>query len=88
MTPSPRQRVASDGRRVDAGDDLVDELSRTTSALATAGQVAEVVGPLLGALCVSWFGPRRGACAAGVLNIASSAPAQAVLDSLLQGAPS
>ena len=70
-TPSPH-----------AGDDLVDELSRTTSALATAGQVAEVVGPLLGALCVSWLGPRRGACAAGVLNVASSAPAQAVLDSL------
>ena len=67
---------------IDAGDDLVDELSRTTSALATAGQVAEVVGPLLGALCVSWLGPRRGACAAGVLNIASSAPAQAVIDSL------
>merc|ERR1719482_1605900 len=64
------------------GDELVDELSHTTSALATAGQVAEVVGPLLGALCVSWLGPRRGACAAGVLNVASSAPAQAVLDSL------
>ena len=41
-----------------------------------------MVGPLLGALCVSCLGPRRGACAAGVLNIASSAPAQAVLDSL------
>ena len=40
------------------------------------------MGPLLGALCVSWLGPRRGACAAGVLNIAASAPAQAVLDSL------
>ena len=69
------------------GDALVDELSHTTSALATAGQVAEVIGPLLGALCVSSLGPRRGAGAAGILNIASSAPAQAVLDGLYAKCP-
>ena len=53
-----RRKVRDDGAATRAG-------RRRADGGPTAGQVAEVVGPLLGALCVSWLGPRRGACAAG-----------------------
>lgn len=65
----------------------VETLSRVTVRLSTVAQIAEIVGPFMGAVALDCF-PTRGAALVGGAAIAAEIPAQLALEALYARAAS